>query len=513
MNPSRTGMLANGNVAYWLARRAAIHPRRTAIVYCHQPDSRETWTFEELDGAARRLCRWLRDSGIGAGDRVAFHDQNDVRFIITLFAVAYLGAVFVPLNFRLSGVELADMLGDCDARLLIHGAGFDEHRQVVARHCPELRYLRSDRDTHDEFGAAIDAAQHADVRVVELPWTEPAWLLYTSGSTGQPKGVVLTHGNLFWNALNTLLIQGGLPADRLLISAPLFHAAPVSSFMETFFRGATVHLERSFDAGRLLQRVASERITVVAGVPTMYTMMAQHPGFADADLSALRSIIVGGAPVSQVLIDTYRARGVAVIQRYGQTEAAPLVTGLPLDAPEEKWNTAGLPGLFVEMRIADEDHAGIGQIEARGPNIMQGYWRRDDDTRAALRDGWLRTGDLGRVDEAGYLKVVGRSKDMIISGGENVYAGEVEAKLAAVPGLSEVAVIGIPHEKWGEAVCAIVSRRVGAKVEARDVLACLDGQLARYKLPSRVVFVDALPKNGAGKIDKVTLRRTYAQPA
>jgi fatty-acyl-CoA synthase len=325
---------------------------------------------------------------------------------------------------------------------------------------------------------------------------------------------MLSHGNIFWNTLNIILIQGGFATDRVLISAPLFHAAPVATFMDCFLRGALIHLERSFDAERVLRRIVEEKITVAAGVPAMYKLMAAHGSFDSTDLSTLRAIIVGGAPVPEALIEMYRRREVAVIHRYGLTEASVLVAALSPTAPSSKQMTTGLSPLFSEFRIRGEDGAmaapgSIGEIEARGPNIMQGYWQREQETRAVIRDGWLQTGDLGNVDEDGYLTVAGRSKDMIITGGENVYATEVEARLVENPAILEAAVIGVPDPKWGETVCAIVSRKPGFSISDEDVLGHLQGRLARYKQPRKLIFVNAIPKNGAGKIDKLRLRREY----
>lgn len=501
------------SLAFWLFRRARLAPAQPGIWYWHSPSHHEPWTFGELDVAARRLAGWLHRQGVGRNDRVAFHDFNDVRFMITMFASAYLGAVFVPLNFRLAAPEVLETLADCGAKVVVHGRAFDVMRPGLQVCAPATRTLLSDRDAPGLFESILADEHGACGEPVEVEWDDTAFLLYTSGSTGKPKGVMLSHGNLFWNSINTLLLQGGMPSDRLLISAPLFHAAPISSFLEAFLRGATIHLERSFDAQRVLDRIGAEGISMVAGVPAMYAMMAAHERFADADLGSLRAIIVGGSPVPQALINIFRERGVAVIQRYGLTEAAPLITGLPVNSPPQKAMSAGLPGLFVDMRISAPDAEGIGEIQARGPNIMRGYWGRENETQAAMDGEWLCTGDLGRVDTDGYLSVAGRSKDMIISGGENIYSAEVEAQLAGAPGVLEAAVIGVPHAKWGETVWAMVTARSGAQLTSERILEHLQGRLARYKQPSRVIVLDELPKNGAGKVDKLALQQRYRSEA
>jgi len=511
----------NPNLAFWLERRARLCPNQDGIVYWHGGDQPERWTYRQLDQASRNLAGWMLQQGIRAGDRIAFLDFNDVRFVITMFAAARVGAIFVPLNFRLSAAEIVDTVNDCRARVLIHGEQFGAIATAVASQCVCDFHILSQRQENLEgtanagtdFAAICQSSAAASALHVN-DWDDPAWLLYTSGSTGQPKGVVLSHGNVFWNTINIILIQGGFADDQVLISAPLFHAAPIATFMESFLRGACIHLERSFDVERVLRRLAQERIMVMAGVPAMYKLIAAHPDFDDTDLSALRAIIVGGAPVPEALIAQYRRRQVAVIHRYGLTEAAPLVTALSPSSPLEKQMSAGLPAVFGDLRLRGPegivaDPGQIGEIEATGPNIMRGYWNREQETRNAIRDGWLRTGDLGTLDADGYLTVVGRSKDMIISGGENVYAAEVEARLAENSAILESAVIGVADDKWGEIVCAIISLKAGAAASAEDVLAHLQGRLARYKQPKKIIFVDTLPKNGAGKIDKLRLRKIH----
>lgn len=505
----------NPNIALWLEKHALTQPEREVIVYWHADDISEQWTYKRLQDCVRQLAAWMQHKGIAAGDRVAFLDYNDARFAIVMFAAASIGAIFVPLNFRLSPAEIVDVVQDCDASLLIYGGEFKAMKAAVIDNCRCPLLICSSRDEHDEFKDIVSNTLAVDFAIKRCDWNEIAWLLYTSGSTGQPKGVMLSHGNVFWNTLNIILLQGGFDHDRVLISAPLFHAAPVATFMESFLRGAAIHLERSFDAGRMLGRLATQGIALVAGVPAMYKLMAAHEAFETTPLPNLRAIIVGGAPVPEALIEHYRSRNIAVIQRYGLTEAAPLVTALSPGAPVSKKMTAGLPPLFSQVRIRASNGAiaapgEIGEIEAAGPNIMQGYWQRADETRETICDGWLRSGDLGQMDQDGYLTVVGRSKDMIISGGENVYATEVEARLIENPAILEAAVIGIPSVKWGEAVCAIVSRKSGLDLDASGVIAHLQGRLARYKQPAHVIFIDIMPKNGAGKIDKLRLRREYA---
>lgn len=504
----------NPNIAIWLERHAILRPGHTAIQYWVKGDETESWTYGALQQAVTSCALYFMEIGIKAGDRIAFLDFNDARFAVVMFAAARIGAIFVPLNFRLAVDEIVEIMNDCEAGILIYGDQFEEVREAVGRHTNCGLFLRSARRPDDEL-KPIFMRQKGAVPVFASGCDDCAWLLYTSGSTGRPKGVMLSYGNLFWNTLNVILAQGGLATDKVLIAAPLFHAAPVSTFMESFLRGVTIHLERSFDAASMLQRIQTERIAVVAGVPAMYKLMADHASFQAADLSSLRAVVVGGAPVHRTLIELYRSRGVSVIHRYGLTEATVLVSVLPYTAAASKHASAGIAPLFSEFRIAgldgeEAEHGTCGEIEVRGPNVMRGYWKKSRETREAIRDGWLRTGDLGQVDEEGYLTVTGRSKDMIISGGENIHAGEVEARLQDAPGILEAAVIGVPDDKWGESVCAILSAKSGVVLTEEEILRHLDGRLARYKLPKKIIFVDAMPKNGAGKIDKRKLRSIYA---
>lgn len=509
----------HANLAGWLHKRASTAPDTCGLVYWHTPDQAERWTYGAMDEEALALAAWMHARGVRRGDRIAFLDFNDARFAITMFAAAHLGALFVPLNFRLSVPEIIDTLNDCDATLLISGSSFSHHLPDIQKACPRPLYLLSDRSGDDAFAAACATSGLPPAPpMMEVGWDDTAWLLYTSGSTGQPKGVMLTHGNVFFNTLNTILAQGGLQTDRVLVSAPLFHAAPVSTFMESFLRGAQLHLERTFDADRLLNRIADEQIAIVAGVPSMYTMMAASPMFDTVNLASLRAVIIGGAPVPEALIARYQERGVNVIQRYGLTEAAPLVCALASTSPIEKRMTAGHAPIFADVKIVDLEGRelpanAIGEITMRGPNVMAGYWKQPAETAAVLKEGWLSTGDLGAIDESGYITIHGRSKDMIISGGENVYAVEVEARLAENPCVLESAVIGVPDPKWGETVCAIICLRPGQISDGQSILADLQGRLARYKQPTAFIFLPDLPKNGAGKIDKLALKRRFGQGA
>jgi fatty-acyl-CoA synthase len=338
-------------------------------------------------------------------------------------------------------------------------------------------------------------------------------ILYTSGTTGRPKGAMLTHGNVTWNCVN-LLLDVDLAADEVtLVPAPMFHVAALNqTVLPTLLKGGRVVLESAFDAERVLALIARHRVTYLFGVPTMFLAMTRAPGWADADLSSLRSAACGGAPVPEAVIDAYQARGVTFLQGYGLTEASPGVLFLRRDDSVRKAGSAGTQVFFGEVRLVRPDGVDAGpgepgEILVRGPQVMAGYWGQPEATAEVLSvDGWLRTGDVGVADDEGYIWIRDRTKDVIISGGENIYPAEVEDVLYRHPAVAECAVIGVPDEHWGEVGRAIVVPREGARPDPADLLAFVAERIARFKVPKSVVFTDALPRTASGKVLKSKLR-------
>ena len=340
-------------------------------------------------------------------------------------------------------------------------------------------------------------------------------IMYTSGTTGRPKGAVLTHGNVTWNAVN-VVVDADFRADEVALAvAPLFHTAGLNMLcLPALLKGGTVVIEPAFDPERALAAIGAHRVTSLFGVPAIYDAMAAAPGWADADLSSLRTLLCGGAPVPLATIRRYTQRGLAFIQGYGMTESAPGALLLDAAHAQVKAGSAGVPHFFTDVRVAGPDGAQAapgerGEIRVRGPNVMPGYWGQPEASAAVLDGGWLHSGDVGVTDADGYVSVVDRIKDMIISGGENIYPAEVENALLEHPAVADCAVIGVPDGTWGEVGRAVVVLRPGTAVTGPELLGFLDGRLARYKIPKSVCFTGALPRTATGKILKKQLRETH----
>ncbi len=507
-------MAADRGLGYWLTRRAALTPQRTALVY-----EGERWSYAEFNRRANALAHGLRALGVCHGDRVAYLDLNHPDFFLTIFAAAKIGAIFVPLNFRLTPPELAFIISDAGVHTLIHDAAFAPAIDAIRESIPCRELVCRDARPGVRLLADVLRDQRDDDLDNQVSTDEVAVIMYTSGTTGRPKGAMLTHGNLLWNNINAGLAFDISVDDVTLVCAPLFHIGGLNvTPLIAFMKGAEVVLMRSFEPGGVLALIPEHRVTTMFGVPAMFLFMSQHPGFATADLSSMRFLLCGGAPVPEALIRLYGARGLRFAQGYGLTETAPFVTLVPIDRALEKVGSAGLPPFFTDVRLVDGEGRDVptgerGEVIVRGPNVMKGYWNRPEATAEAIRDGWFHTGDIGTRDADGFFYIVDRKKDMIISGGENIYPAEVEDCLYQHPDIAEAAVIGLPDERWGETVLAIVVLKPGVAVSGQDIMDFTQGRLARYKQPRRVELLDALPRNPAGKVLKFELRERYAAAA
>ncbi|MDT9700495.1 o-succinylbenzoate--CoA ligase [Streptomyces sp. P17] len=497
--------MRNEGTGSWPARRARKTPHRTALIH-----GDTAFTYAELYDRTTRLAHALRARGLRRGDRIAYLGPNHPSYLETLFAAGTLGAVFVPLNTRLAGPEIAYQLADSGAKALIHGPS---HTGLVAG-LPGGTDVRTFVEVGEEYEAVLAAASDEPIDQPVAP-DDTGIIMYTSGTTGRPKGAMLSHGNLIWNAVNVLVDTDLVTDERALVSAPLFHTAGLNMLaLPVLLKGGTCVLVEAFDPDATFDLVERHRISFMFGVPTMFDQLARHPRWAGADLSSLRILTCGGSPVPTPLIAAYQERGLTFLQGYGMTETAPGALFLDAEHAVSKAGSAGVPHFFSDVRVVrpdltPADVGETGEVVVRGPHVMSGYWGLPEETAASFADGWFRSGDAARIDEDGYVFIVDRIKDMIISGGENIYPAEIEDLLLAHPDIVECAVIGVPDDKWGEVPRAVVVPREGASLDPDDILASLSGRLAKYKIPKSVVLADALPRTASGKLLKSRVRSRY----
>ena len=499
----------------WIAQRAQRCPLRPALTF-----EGSAYSYADLAEQIARLAGLLAAGGIKRGDRVGYLGFNHPMFLVTMFAASRLGAIFVPVNFRLTGPEVGFIVNDAGIHTLLAG---EEHQGLVDNIAASLccqRYLWVDGARGDGRDAAQGMAAATPLAHEPLATADDvALILYTSGTTGQPKGAMLSHGNLWWNNVNALLTMDYREDDVTLNSAPLFHIGGLNvTTLITLMKGGHVVLHRQFDPSAFLDDVPRYRVTTHFAVPAMLLFVSQHARFNEADLSSIRMLVVGGAPVPEALLRLYNERGIAVQQGYGMTETAPMISFLTPEWSLAKLGSAGRPPLLSEVRLIDgagsivAEPRGRGEVCTRGPNVMAGYWNRPEATRETIdENGWLRTGDVGYFDEDGFLYICDRVKDMVLSGGENVYPAEVENVLYAHPSIAEVAVIGTSDDVWGEAIAAIAVLRPGQSLTLEELNAFAERQLARYKLPKHLQIVGALPRGTTGKVLKYLLRAQFAQ--
>jgi fatty-acyl-CoA synthase len=455
-----------------LRDRARATPGRIAVA---------DWTYADLDRRSDEIAARLE-----RGSRVSTLTCNSPEHVAVFFGCAKAGAILHPISWRLAPAEVAYQLDDAEPAVFLVQEGLEE--------LADAALLLAESSPARALPEACGASAPED--------DDPLLLVYTSGTTGKPKGALLTHANCFWTNLSFDLATGISAHDVVLQVLPQFHVGGwnVQSVL-AWWKGARVVLERGFDAARALELIESEGVTTMMGVPANYLLMAEAPGFASADLSSLRLAVVGGAPMPVPLLDTWAARGVDIVQGYGLTEAAPNVLCLPPEDARRKAGSAGKPYPYVECRLADN-----GELLVRGPNVFAGYWRNLEATAAAFSDGWLLTGDVADRDDEGNYTLRGRIKELVVSGGENVYPAEVEAVLHDHPAVVEAAVVGVPDERWGEVCVAYVVLR-----EPADLHEHCSERLARFKVPKAFHTVDALPRNSVGKVMKSELGQAVAR--
>ncbi len=543
----------------WLHRRALLTPEKIALFDAEA--NMAPITYRAWDEAAGRTANLLRSLGVQQGDRVAVLSLNCVAYLDIWFACAKLGAIMQPLNYRFTVAELAALLNDATPTVLIYGAEYAEVAEQLSTQPSSLRYWvamgEQEGGRKDEEGGMKDEGAEkagaesatsfphpsslilppssliphpsslrllsqrdqfpAEIAPVELKWDDPWVICYTGGTTGTPKGAVLTHGNIGANAINTVTGWGLTPDDVAVLNAPLFHTGGINVFTAPLVLiGGCSIVCKGFDVEQVFDLIERAGVTLYFGVPTTYIAIQHHPRWEHADFSRLKLVISGGAPCPMPIFQAFWRRGIDFKTGYGLTEAGPNTFCLPAADVQRKPGAVGFPLFYVDLKLIDPvgrelGPGEIGQLLIRGPHVCRGYWGRPEETARAIIDGWLHTGDLAIRDSEGYYTIVGRLKDVIISGGENIYPAEVESVLASHPAVAEVALITAPDPRWGEVGWAVTVPRPGQQIDSADILAFAGERLARYKLPKQVIIADALPKTAAGKVDKQTLVRVHVK--
>jgi fatty-acyl-CoA synthase len=503
----------------WLAKRARLSPRKTALI---DTVKGRRLSYEDWNANANRTARLLERLGVGRGDRVAVLANNCVEYLDLLFACNKLGAVLQNLNWRLAAPELETLIKHAQPVVFCYGGKLHD----------AVRKLRLRRDVPSvKHFVALDEKLHADdIDFFERDELSPAplpapgirmsdsWVIcYTGGSTGLPKGVILSYANIEWNAVNTVMSWGLGADDTAILDSSLFHTGGLNVFTTPLvYAGGTSVVCESFEPDQVFDGWESGEVTVYFGVPTMFILLQSHPRWKKADLSKLRFVISGGAPCPPPVFERFWAKGVDFKTGYGLTEAGPNTFWLPKDQVRQKLGSVGYPLFHIELKLVHPNGGAItephvpGELWIRGAHRTPGYWNNPVATAAAIDDeGWFHSGDLAMVDEDGAYTIVGRAKDMYISGGENVYPAEVEAVIYGHPDVVEAAVFELEHPTWGEVGRAVVALRPGAEPDERALSEYMRSNMAHFKVPHSVVFVESLPKTGAGKIDKRMLRERF----
>lgn len=485
--------MTNHGIGDWIDRRQVKSAGRLAVT---AGDTQ--LTYEEFGDRINRLANALTDRGVQQGDRVAYLGENSVAFLETLFALGSIGAVFVPLNTRLAGPEVTFHLEDSGSKMLIAsqtleplavaGVQGTDIESVIfvndgTRNPTEEGRLQLPVEHYDEVLASASAQRPR----VNVALEDLAIILYTSGTTGKPKGAMLSHSNLTWNALNVITDLAISNAEIALMISPMFHVASLGmGVLPTFLKGGHIILEPRFEPGRALELIERHKVTFISGVPTTYQMIAEHPKWEKTEISSLQNLTCGGSAMPLRILEAYEDRGLSFTMGYGMTETSPGATSLPARYSREKMGSAGLPQMHTHIRIADFDGTvlppnEIGEVQIQGPNVIKSYWNREEANRNSFitdeSGTWFCSGDMGYMDDEGFLFISDRLKDMFISGGENIYPAQIEQELAQLEPVAAVAVFGVPDEKWGEVGRAAIIVREGHTLTEAEVLNYLDGRL------------------------------------
>ncbi len=502
----------------WIKRHAERTPDKLALVDAH---TGRTFTYAQFNERANRLASWLKDTlGVERGDRLSILVQNSTDYFEVLFACGKMGAILNTLNWRLAVPELEYILNDCAPRVLIYEPAFTEAVDALRPliDCHDYVVLGEEAPEGEwTYEVALATGDPAGVPFPELPYADTWAILYTSGTTGRPKGAQVTYGNFFYNAVGMGRAIDLTSQDVNLNVLPTFHSGGLGLYAGPILHaGGTLVVMRAFDPGEFLRLIEEWRVTKLLLVPSIYLVLAQYPEFDQHDMSSMVHWGSGGSSLPPALVQQYAERGIVIQQGFGMTETGPTVFIIDRENAVRKAGSVGKPVLHTDVCIMDRDRNVLGPNEVgelciRGGNVTSGYWNRPAATAEAIVDGWLHSGDAAMYDDEGFYYIVDRWKDMFISGGENVYPAEVENVIYEHPAVSEVAVIGVAHPKWQEVGRALVVLKEGHTLSEEEVIEFCRGKLARYKIPKSAVFVEALPRTAAGKVLKRKLREEYGE--
>jgi fatty-acyl-CoA synthase len=495
----------------WSAYHANVRPNKIAI---RDLSINKELTYSELDIRSNKLAEWLQKNGVGKGDRVAILSHNCAEFFELEFACAKIGAIELPLNWRLTKPELEYILNDSTPTVLIYDSAFLDISLELQKDCQIKGSLQIDNE--DPLSQYESALRESNGNYEEVPTTHDdlIMIMYTSGTTGHPKGAMINHRMQLYNCIN-LASPAFVSAETVqLVVLPLFHTGGMNCYANPVLHaGGELILIREFDPGLALSILGNSeyKVSHFFAVPAPYQFMMNHPDFDKTDLSFLKIAGIGGAPCAEAILKTWSGRGVSMIQGWGMTETSPGGIGLDAADAERKLGSAGKPLMHTEVKVVDDDGnelpwGEVGELYIRGPNITPGYWNKPEATEDSFDGDWLKTGDAARFDDEGFVYIVDRWKDMYISGGENVYPAEVENVIYQLPQIAEAAVIGVPDERWGETGKVFISLKEGQTIEEKEIIEHCLKNLAKFKVPQSVEFIELLPRNATGKVLKRELR-------
>ncbi|MET3696719.1 fatty-acyl-CoA synthase [Bacillus oleivorans] len=488
-------------ISYWIEKRAVVNPNRLAII-----TDQEQLTYKQLNQQIRNVSAFfMNEMKVKKGDRIGILSHNRLEYMVLLFAIAKIQCVAVPLNSRLNVNELVYQLTDSETAVLVIENAFFEMGKSIEK-VTGVKLVKIESLRH------IDSANEP-CHYEKIDEHDPYIICYTSGTTGWPKGAVLTQSNMYWNAINNILGLDLTSRDKSIVLLPLFHIGGIGLFaLPTLFTGGAVIIPGKFVPEKVISMIEKHQATIVMGVPTIHQALMDCPSFQTANLQSVRWFYSGGAPCPVELIQAFYDKGYLFGQGFGLTETSPTVFLLSREDAPRKIGSIGKPVMYCDYRLVDSEGndvepGEVGHLIIRGPNVMKEYWNKPKATKEAIQDGWFHTGDLARIDEEGFVYIVGRKKEMLISGGENIYPLEVEQVIRQLPEVQEVAVVGGTDPKWGEIPIAFIAKKESAYIEADTVISHCKQYLAKYKVPKEIHFVDELPKNATGKIQKNLLTK------